>query len=247
MKRRWLWIIYVSAVALQVILMRPAPPPDGMEAAARRIALSGRRTDARGRVQPGQPAVDLVGWHRQPQPDRWTFVFEIDTGDRYYLLMPTMEMRDGRPAMDTVEVATSPFSLEQQNQFRFSRIRATHLLALLFACFSLSVSVGTAWWAAARGLGVGWQLLALVFVGQIAYNWSTGTLMGFSWTVSFFGADMYRPFPKAAWMLLIGLPWGAALVLQFGRYFAPRRDNEQAASGAGTPAPADSVVQGTPG
>lgn len=121
--------------------------------------------------------------------------------------------------VDGLHVEPVTDKLERLNAFTLAGRSALHYVVLLLAVVCVLISFSVAWLVAFRSRMRRrwlWALVALVGVGQVMLDWTTGEVGARTLSFELFGAGFVRGAPAAPWILSFSFPLGAAIA--FERY-----------------------------
>lgn len=124
--------------------------------------------------------------------------------------------------------------LERVNAFTLTGRSPLHYVVFLLAIACAVLSLGVAWLVAFRSRMRRrwlWALVALVGVGQVMLNWTTGEIGERVLSVLLLGAGVMRGAPAAPWIVSFSFPVGALIAFERYRRWRRRADTGTFANG----------------
>jgi hypothetical protein len=138
--------------------------------------------------------------------------------------------------LDGIHVNRVPGELKALNGFRNGRRTAAQYLVLLLVIASAAFSLGTAGFIATRRAFPKrwrWVFAALVGVGSLKMNWTTGEMATTLLNVQLLGASALKAGAYAPWILAFSFPIGPIVALGRYRQWLARRNQPASADTAG--------------
>ena len=159
-----------------------------------------------------------VGAHkaRWDDVDRSLLTYELHTANGWGLVDVGVVEEIGLRYVESFRTAALPASLEATNSFGRGAKSATSLAVLLAALCCAVLSLGVAARVARTRIPRRWlwALFALVGVGPLALNWTTGQVMFQLIGVQLLSAGIVRTGPASPWLVTVAFPVGAIAALE---------------------------------
>jgi hypothetical protein len=164
------------------------------------------------------------GWRYQP------LVYQLQADGQWARFALVVMERDGQRFIDRFEAQALPASMHELHALTFRGKSWTHLVFVGLAAFALLFSVAAAVRVARTRMGGRWLwvALALLGVGRVSLNWTTGQVMTQPLVVLLLPTAWVKHGPVDPWIVSFAFPIGAIVVWERCRRYR-RTSDERAA------------------
>jgi hypothetical protein len=162
-------------------------------------------------------SVALIGWNVFSGAVRKSarLTYELRGPQHWGAAVLSFERRTDGLRLNGLHISTRTQSMASENAFTLRRRSGKHYLILAALCCSVLFSFASAIRVIRTPMPRRWWLgaLALVSVGTVQLNWTTGASRVLPAIVSLFGGGVTKSGPVAPWIVSVALPLGACIAL----------------------------------
>jgi len=168
----------------------------------------------------------LVGWNVVESAGRSqaALTYEVHGAHGWALVGLQVQKRREGQRVTGMQLVPRVSSLREENSFTLVGKSAGHYLVLAGAIASVLFTLCAAVQVATSSLQRRWLwvFVSLLGIGQLGINWSTGQLFFNPVYFRLFGAGVERGGEFAPWIVVVGLPVGAAYALWRAKQLPPQ-------------------------